>query len=64
MLRQLIITSQIGRDYYRQIVGIPQGSILSAILCSFFYGDLEKEFGQFKNDPQSVCPIFLRQMLL
>lgn len=46
---------QIGHDYFRQIVGIPQGSILSALLCCFFYGDLEKKFGQFKDDPKSVC---------
>ena len=47
--------AQIGQDYFRQIVGIPQGSILSALLCCFFYGDLEKRFGRFKDDPQSVC---------
>ena len=29
---------KIGHEYYRQVVGIPQGSVLSAILCSFFYG--------------------------
>lgn len=32
----------IGQDYYRQVIGIPQGSVLSSLLCSFFYGDLEK----------------------
>ncbi|KAG5221222.1 telomerase reverse transcriptase [Salix suchowensis] len=30
--------------YYQQTVGIPQGSILSTLLCSFFYGDMEKRF--------------------
>ena len=33
---------KIGHTYYKQTVGIPQGSVLSALLCSFFYGDLEK----------------------
>lgn len=33
---------KIGKNTYRQIVGIPQGSILSTLLCYFFYCDLEK----------------------
>lgn len=33
---------KVGRHTYRQIVGIPQGSIVSTLLCSFFYGDLER----------------------
>ncbi|XP_020575931.1 telomerase reverse transcriptase isoform X2 [Phalaenopsis equestris] len=33
---------QIGPDYYLQEVGISQGSILSSLLCSFYYGHLEK----------------------
>jgi hypothetical protein len=48
-----------GTDYYRQMVGIPQGSVLSSLLCSFFYGDLEKRFGAFTEDPHSVCNIFI-----
>ncbi|THH09180.1 hypothetical protein EW146_g8757 [Bondarzewia mesenterica] len=48
------LCSQIGQDYYRQIVGIPQGSVLSALLCSFFYGDLEREHLQFTHDQGSV----------
>ncbi|KAF7424166.1 hypothetical protein PC9H_009469 [Pleurotus ostreatus] len=35
---------KIGSHYYQQTVGIPQGSILSTLLCSFFYGDMEKRF--------------------
>uniref|UniRef100_A0A0W0FMP3 Telomerase reverse transcriptase n=1 Tax=Moniliophthora roreri TaxID=221103 RepID=A0A0W0FMP3_MONRR len=45
---------KIGDGYYRQIIGIPQGSTLSTILCSFFYGDMEKHFGTFSEDPHSV----------
>lgn len=45
---------QIGDDYYRQKVGIPQGSVLSTLLCSFFYGDLEKAQLKFTEDSQSV----------
>lgn len=36
------------------MVGIPQGSVLSTLLCSFFYGDLETRFFKFDEDPQSV----------
>lgn len=32
---------KIGKKYFRQKNGIPQGSVLSTILCNFFYGDLE-----------------------
>jgi telomerase reverse transcriptase len=34
---------KIGRKYYRQKNGIPQGSVLSSMLCNFFYGRLERE---------------------
>jgi len=46
---------QIGQSYYRQMIGIPQGSVLSSLLCSFFYGDLEKRFLKYMTDPHSVC---------
>ncbi|OBZ72156.1 Telomerase reverse transcriptase [Grifola frondosa] len=45
---------KIGQDYFRQVVGIPQGSVLSALLCSFFYGDLERRHFKFAQDPQSA----------
>ncbi|KAG6546743.1 hypothetical protein Mapa_011932 [Marchantia paleacea] len=32
---------QMGKQFYQQTVGIPQGSILSSILCSLFYGHFE-----------------------
>ena len=50
---------KIGEDYYRQVVGIPQGSVLSAILCSFFYGDLERKKMKFTEDPNCVRAYFL-----
>ncbi|PAV16223.1 telomerase reverse transcriptase [Pyrrhoderma noxium] len=43
---------KIGQDYYRQRVGIPQGSVLSTLLCSFFYGHLEEEELKFAIDPE------------
>lgn len=32
---------KIDKDFYLQNVGIPQGSILSSLLCSFYYGHME-----------------------
>ncbi len=32
---------RMGKNVYRQKHGIPQGSILSTLLCNYFYGDLE-----------------------
>jgi telomerase reverse transcriptase len=32
---------RVGKKYYRQKTGIPQGSVLSSMLCNYFYADLE-----------------------
>jgi telomerase reverse transcriptase len=45
---------KIGTRYYRQIVGIPQGSVLSTILCSFLFGDLERTQLNVLDDPKSL----------
>jgi telomerase reverse transcriptase len=34
---------KIGKRFYRQKRGIPQGSVVSSILCSLFYAQLESE---------------------
>lgn len=52
-------SDQIGNNYYRQVVGIPQGSVLSTLLCSFFYGDLERQFGSYTDSPDSVGVFYL-----
>lgn len=43
MLRHHITSNliQVGNAYYLQEVGISQGSVLSSMLCSLFYGDME-----------------------
>ncbi|KAL1595841.1 Telomerase reverse transcriptase [Paraconiothyrium brasiliense] len=38
---------KIGKRFYRQKSGIPQGSILSTILCNFFYAELERDVLSF-----------------
>ncbi|KAF1929540.1 uncharacterized protein M421DRAFT_4010 [Didymella exigua CBS 183.55] len=34
---------KIGKRFFRQKTGIPQGSILSSILCNYFYAELERD---------------------
>jgi telomerase reverse transcriptase len=38
---------KVGKRYYRQKKGIPQGSILSSILCNYFYAELERDVLSF-----------------
>lgn len=38
---------KIGKKYYRQKDGIPQGSVLSSVLCNYFYAHLEDQELQF-----------------
>ena len=33
---------QLGNKFYLQNCGIPQGSVLSSLLCSFYYGDMDR----------------------
>lgn len=45
---------KVGKRFYRQKAGIPQGSIVSSLLCSYFYAELEREVLDFVNDGRSV----------
>nr|POE63424.1 isoform 2 of telomerase reverse transcriptase [Quercus suber] len=45
---------QVGKDYYRQKEGIPQGSIVSSLLCSYIYAELEREVLSFLDCDQSM----------
>lgn len=38
---------KVGKKYYRQKRGIPQGSVLSSFLCNYFYADLERKHLSF-----------------
>lgn len=45
---------KIGKKFYRQKTGIPQGSILSSLLCNCFYAELEaEELGFLGHDGES-----------
>ncbi len=46
---------KIGKKYYRQKEGIPQGSVLSSTLCSYFYADLEEKELAFLKDGPNDC---------
>ncbi|KAK0761022.1 LOW QUALITY PROTEIN: hypothetical protein N5P37_005964 [Trichoderma harzianum] len=45
---------KIGKKYYRQKKGIPQGSILSTFLCNYFYADLEAQHLGFLGGPDCL----------
>lgn len=44
---------KINNQIFRQSTGIPQGSVLSTILCSFFYGMLERNEMKFVQESKS-----------
>lgn len=45
---------KLGKRFYRQKEGIPQGSIVSSLLCSYFYAELERNHLAFLDDGQSI----------
>ena len=51
---------KIGKKYFRQKDGIPQGSVLSSILCNYFYADLEHEHLYFLHADSSDDSMLLR----
>lgn len=55
---------KIGKKYYRQRNGIPQGSVLSSLLCNFYYGKLEKDMLAFLDRPDSALMRLIDDFLL
>jgi telomerase reverse transcriptase len=55
---------KIGKKFYRQKRGIPQGSVLSSILCNYFYADLEACHLMFLNAPGSLLLRLVDDFLL
>ena len=45
---------KIGKKFFKQKAGIPQGSVLSSLLCNCFYAELEREFLGFLKDDESI----------
>ncbi|GAA5865197.1 hypothetical protein JCM1840_003940 [Sporobolomyces johnsonii] len=56
LLREHITTNlvKVSGRLYRQKDGIPQGSVLSSLLCSLFYGDMERTYLGFTRDASSL----------
>ncbi|MCJ1276881.1 hypothetical protein MMC21_004688 [Puttea exsequens] len=55
---------KIGKKFYRQKAGIPQGSVLSSLLCNYFYAQLERECFGFLDGRQSVLLRLIDDFLL
>jgi telomerase reverse transcriptase len=55
---------RIGKKYYRQKEGIPQGSVISTLLCNYFYADLEMHHLQFLHNDKSLLLRLIDDFLL
>ena len=55
---------KIGRKFFRQKAGIPQGSVLSSLLCNIFYAELEKETLGFLDSHESILLRLIDDFLL
>ena len=55
---------KVGNKYHMQSQGIPQGSILSSLLCTFFYNDFERTRLRFLNPRTSLLLRILDDFLL
>lgn len=55
---------KIGKKFYRQEQGIPQGSIISSMLCNYFYADLEATHLSFLQSENSLLLRLIDDFLL
>jgi telomerase reverse transcriptase len=55
---------KIGKNYFRQRNGIPQGSVLSSLLCNFFYAQLEQQVLNFLQPADSLLLRLVDDFLL
>lgn len=55
---------KIGKKFFKQREGIPQGSILSSLLCNYFYGALEREVLGFLSSGDALLLRFIDDFLL
>ena len=55
---------KIGKKFFRQKAGIPQGSVLSSLLCNYFYAQLEKECLGFLRRDESILLRLIDDFLL
>ena len=55
---------KIGKKFFRQKAGIPQGSVLSSLLCNYFYAQLEEERFGFLEQDESILLRLIDDFLL
>lgn len=55
---------KIGKKFFRQKAGIPQGSVLSSLLCNYFYAELEKQHLSFLDKEESILLRLIDDFLL
>ncbi|RDW94000.1 telomerase reverse transcriptase [Aspergillus mulundensis] len=55
---------KIGKKYFRQSNGIPQGSVLSSLLCSLFYAEMERNVLGFLHTDDAILLRLLDDFLL
>ena len=55
---------KIGKKFFCQKQGIPQGSVLSSLLCNFYYADFEREHLGFLNGTDSLLLRLIDDFLL
>lgn len=55
---------KVGKKFYRQKRGIPQGSVLSSFLCNYFYADLENKVLGFLKTPDCLLLRLIDDFLL
>ena len=55
---------KIGKKFFHQKQGIPQGSALSSMLCNLFYGQFEKEYLGFLKGHESLLLRLIDDFLL
>lgn len=55
---------KIGKKFFRQTAGIPQGSIVSSLLCNYFYAEMEREQFTFMHPDESLLLRLIDDFLL
>ena len=55
---------KIGKKFFRQKAGIPQGSVLSSLLCNLFYAEMERECFWFLKKDESLLLRLIDDFLL
>ena len=56
---------KVGKGYYKQKSGIPQGSVVSSLLCGVYYGKFETEFlGRVSSNPMNLMIRYIDDFLL